>query len=175
MVEMTALVAGKMLERIPNSFGGASDEIRSAIRLDADAGLCHMKGEVLVAEQEPVVSAEPLDILDEIPAFAGASPSALGIAEVSERRERLSISGQIRRPRCSKSSPTLTMIVAAPGEEIRSNPSASFRTSTPPHSATIFFSISGVTNALLLPVRSSKQVLTCRANQRCRAADRHSV
>jgi len=30
---------------------------------------------------------EPLDILDEIPAFAGASPSALGIAEVSERIE----------------------------------------------------------------------------------------
>src|SRR5713101_1866051 len=48
---------------------------------------CHMKGEVLVAEQEPVVSAEQLYSLDEIPAFRGASPSALGIAEVSERIE----------------------------------------------------------------------------------------
>src|SRR5712664_513488 len=77
------------------------------------------------------------------------------------------MSGQIRRPRCSKSSPTLTTIVVAPGEAIRSNPKASFAPPTPPHSATIFFPLRG-DNALRLPVRSSEQVLTCGTDQRCR-------
>ena len=45
----------------------------------------HMKGEVLVAEQEPTVSTETFHVLNEIPAFLRASPSPLGIAEVSER------------------------------------------------------------------------------------------
>jgi len=48
-------------------------------------GPCHMKGEVLVAEPEPIVAAEPFHVLDEIPAFLRASPTPLLIAEVSER------------------------------------------------------------------------------------------
>src|SRR5467141_598623 len=48
-------------------------------------GPCHMKGEVLVAEPEPIVAAEPFHVLDEIPAFLRASPTPLQIAEVSER------------------------------------------------------------------------------------------
>ncbi len=92
---------------------------RQAFAAAQPAGALNMGGEIAVAELEPGLAAKRFERRHKGPGLAAPAPAGVAIVEAGERIEQVSTSGEIDRPKCSKSSPVLATTVSAPGGRTR--------------------------------------------------------